>query len=61
MIELVWLEMAMQMLENAVHADYAHICEYADADENLILSLNDDHNWWEDESELSTFHTSIYT
>ena len=26
----------MRMREYAVHADYAHICEYADADENLI-------------------------
>ena len=28
--------MAMQTREYAVHADYAHICEYADADVNLI-------------------------
>ena len=28
--------MAMRMREYAVHADYAHIREYADADENLI-------------------------
>ena len=28
--------MAMQMHEYAVHADYAHLKEYADADENLI-------------------------
>ena len=28
--------MAMRMREYAVHADYAHICKYADADENLI-------------------------
>ena len=30
------LEMATQMREYAVHADYAHICEYAGADENII-------------------------
>ena len=30
------VKMAMQMREYAAHADYAHICEYADADENLI-------------------------
>ena len=28
--------MAMQMRKYAVHADYAHIREYADAAENLI-------------------------
>ena len=28
--------MAMWMQEYAVHADHAHIREYADADENLI-------------------------
>ena len=28
--------MAMRMRKYAVHADYAHICEYADVDENLI-------------------------
>ena len=27
---------AMRMREYAVHADYAHICKYADEDENLI-------------------------
>ena len=30
------LGMAMRMRKYAVHADYAHIPEYADADENLI-------------------------
>ena len=30
------LGMAMQMQEYAVHADYAHICKYADEDENLM-------------------------
>ena len=30
------LEMAMRMREYAVHADYAHNREYADAAENLI-------------------------
>ena len=30
------LGMARRMREYAVHADYAHICEYANADENLI-------------------------
>ena len=30
------LGMAMRMQEYAVHADYAHICKYVDADENLI-------------------------
>ena len=30
------LGMPMRMREYAVHADYAHIREYADADENLI-------------------------
>ena len=29
------LGMAIQMREYAVHEDYAHIREYADADENL--------------------------
>jgi len=28
--------MAMRMQEYAVYADYAHIHEYTDADENLI-------------------------
>ena len=30
------LGMAMQMREYVVHADYAHVREYANADENLI-------------------------
>ena len=30
------LGMAMRMREYAVNADCAHMCEYADADENLI-------------------------
>ena len=33
---LCLLGMAMRMRESAVHADYAHIREYADADDNLI-------------------------
>ena len=28
--------MALRLREYAFHADYAHICKYADADENLI-------------------------
>ena len=36
MIKRLELGMAMQMQEYAVHADYVHICEYANADENLI-------------------------
>ena len=31
--------MAMRMREYAVHVDYAHIREYADADENLIIHI----------------------
>ena len=30
------MAMAMRLREYAVHADYAHIREYADADKNLI-------------------------
>ena len=35
-LNLFWLGVAMQMPEYALHADYAHFCKYADADENLI-------------------------
>ena len=31
--------MAMRMREYAVHADYAHIPEYTDVDENLIFRI----------------------
>ena len=32
--------MAMRMQEYAVHADYAHVREYADAEENLIYIIH---------------------
>ena len=34
------LGMAMRMREYAVHADYAHIREYADVVENLIYIIH---------------------
>ena len=34
------LGMAMGMQEYAVHADYAHICKYVDADEILIRIIH---------------------
>ena len=34
--DLFKVELAMRLRECAVHADYAHVREYADAAENLI-------------------------
>ena len=41
-VQLIWLTygMAMRMQKYAVHADYAHIREYADVVENLIYIIH---------------------
>ena len=35
-IKLIWTRVGHAYAEYAVHADYVHMREYADADENLI-------------------------
>ena len=36
LVSAFYLGMALRMQEYAVHADYAHMRDYADVDENLI-------------------------